>query len=181
MLKNIVNRDVLKNAFVCLFLWGIGFIVAFSLFQHHDSAGRLHLKQPYTLFGAKTMGLFFKIFLNNALVALLISVGGYFTGGLLAVIISFWNGVKLGLIVGEALFHLSLMYILFALIHAPLEITAFCWFGAIGLLGFQNVRRIWSEKKPTLATFPRYRDFIPPLVLLFIAAFTETSLFIFHS
>jgi hypothetical protein len=184
MLTSIANKRVFKNAVVCFFLWVFGFFIAFSLFNHHVPVSmqhRFHLTQPYRLIGANTIRAFVKIFLTNTGVALLLSVGGYFTGGLLAVFISLWNGIKLGLIFGKALFHFSLIYLLTAFIHGPFEIAAFSWFGGLGLLGFLNVRKIWKKEKPTLHDFPDFKNFVPPLALLLMAAVIETSLFVFNS
>lgn len=184
MFKSSANKEIVKNVLLCFFLWISGFFIAFSLFQHHYSESvqnGFNLTQTYHFLGIRTIMLFFKIFLTNAGVALLLSVGGYFSGGLLSVIISLWNGVKLGIIVGQTLFHISLLYVFLGLIHFPLEITAFCWFGGLGLLGFLNVKRIWNNKKPTLAEFPGYKKFMLPFSLLFGAAIIETSLFVIYS
>lgn len=184
MFKRTVNKRIFKNTAICFFLWILGFFIAFSLFQHHYSESVRHgfnLARSYYFFGTRTIMLFSKIFLTNTVVALLLSIGGYFSGGLLSVIISLWNGVKLGMIVGQALFHLSLISLLLAFIHGPFEIVALCWFGGIGMLGFWNVKRIWNNKKPVLISFPGYKKFVPPLVLLFGSAIIETSLFVIYS
>lgn len=121
---------------------------------------------------------FFIIFLNNLSVGLLLSLGGYLSGGLLTVSVLFWNGFVLTeIILTSMTLEIGGYFILYSLIfHAPLEIYSFLLLSSIGMKGFRIIKKIILNKDLNSMSFPKYKQFIPPLIILFISAIIESNL-----
>lgn len=121
---------------------------------------------------------FLIIFTNNLIVGVLLSLGGYLSGGLLSFIILFWNGFFLSEIIQTStVLAIKIDTLLYSLIfHAPLEIYSFLLFSSIGIRGFYIVKDIFRNKNLGALTFPKTNQFIPPVIILFISAIIESNL-----
>lgn len=91
---------------------------------------------------------FFGILINNIIVGILLSILGYFTGGVLTLSILVWNGFLVALVYNLASYQLPLDKILYASKHTPFEVYAFLIFADFGLQGRFFVRRILKYKEP---------------------------------
>ncbi len=120
---------------------------------------------------------FYSIFCNNLIVGALLAVGGYLSGGLLTVIILFWNGFLLTEIVQSAmLLDISGWDIAYSLmLHGPLEIFAFLLFAKIGLGGWQFYKGILREHTITFKNIT-LKGVLCPVALLVVAALIESNL-----
>ncbi len=129
------------------------------------------------------LDIFLKIWGTNLVVATLLSYAGYFTGGILTIIISIWNGFILG--IGLHSFFLRFGYnnikLTFQIFgHIPLEVLTFCWFGRLGLSGWRIIVAVFSEKDID-QKIPSLKRMIYPFVLLTIAAIFESYLIYLNS
>lgn len=122
-------------------------------------------------------GAFWKIFSNNIIVGMIISIAGFATGGIITVSVFAWNGFTLGLlykslqnnfIYGETIFWTH------TLPHAPSEILAFCLFGCIGLKGYKFWNLLFTSSSINTKLIPETKEFFIPVILLFISALIET-------
>ncbi len=120
---------------------------------------------------------FYSIFCNNLTVGALLAIGGYLSGGLLTVIILFWNGFLLTEIIQSALLlDISGSDIAYSLmLHGPLEIFAFLLFAKIGLEGWQFYKGILREQTIAFKNVT-LRGFLWPVTLLVLAALIESNL-----
>jgi len=118
-----------------------------------------------------------QILKNNILVGIILSIGGFYSFGLLSAGMLMWNGMVFGSLIKLALYiNFPVSEILkTVLIHGPLELFAICCFGAQGLAG---LGRLWVTDNsfmspPTAATLSL------PVLILTAAAFMEASAGIF--
>jgi uncharacterized membrane protein SpoIIM required for sporulation len=160
-----------------LVFWLLGFAVTFALYdsightQPAATADKSLNLNGVSLFHSDNIFLF--ILVNNCIVALIMSFGGFFTGGLLTLVFNIWNGLFFGLI-----FQVALRYIpgklWVVLVYGPIELLAFALFSAFGLEGFTHVKRIMKSQplqvQLSRAALLRLRL---PFVLLILAAILE--------
>lgn len=119
---------------------------------------------------------FRQILLTNLLLGVLVSVVGFVTAGIVTATVFLWNGFLLGLVIMKYTFvteePMLLMRDLF--LHGSFEMLGLLWFGAYGFLGWPFVKSVFFTNEGTSASkLPQIRDFLPPTLLLFIAAFIE--------
>ena len=117
--------------------------------------------------------LFLDIFLNNLLVAFLLSVLGFITGGLLSSIILFWNGYILGIVYSAAFYSLPFFAIIYNSKHIPTELYALIAFSTIGFQGFSFCKDLIVHGKITKEYIPNIRKILLPTILLFISSILE--------
>lgn len=119
---------------------------------------------------------FQKIFVNNIIVGLLISIGGYFSYGILSFLILFWNGLSLGSLI--TIFHnlkVSVIeFISMLAFHGLTEFYALILFGIIGMKGVNFYKRIFNSN--TIMINLKFKEFVLPTLLIFISAIIETIL-----
>lgn len=139
--------------------------------EYSKNFGLIHFKES----------VFFTILVNNFVVALLISVGGFLTAGLLTSIVFIWNGFMLAMMVRTVNELFSKGVIKFFLFHGIFEISSFLIFGIIGFGGFTFWRTVVNESKVPLEHIPHWRSFIVPSTLLVIAAGIEYYLIQSHT
>jgi uncharacterized membrane protein SpoIIM required for sporulation len=122
-----------------------------------------------------------KLFFNNYLYALILVFVGYFTGGVVTIILLTLNGLSFGF----SLNYLDVNRIggIFGAIkrlifHAPLEIFALCLMASIGLRGFDLVETFVKTKHfsidQILVTKQMVYQYFAGTLLLFIAALIES-------
>lgn len=169
---------------ICFGLWILGLTISFLIAPHPPAAG-----EPVIISAAsgnhasflRALELTLSIFTHNMMVALVISVAGYLTGGILTIIGLIWNGFLIGTIMETAFVnHLTILQILLGLIHAPFEIGAFLWFGALGLKGLQNLNRVLHDQPVTLRNHPKPKEFVMPSILMTVAAVIESVLIVLN-
>lgn len=118
--------------------------------------------------------LFIDIFFNNLFLCLMLSIIGYLSGGLLTIILLFWNGYILGIPIKAASLTLSLSDILLYSIHIPLELFSLFAFATFGLKGFYFYKNILSKQGIKLPSAKDFKILILASCTLFIAAIIET-------
>jgi uncharacterized membrane protein SpoIIM required for sporulation len=117
---------------------------------------------------------FLDIFLNNLIVGLILSIFGFLSGGLITIIVLFWNGYILSIIFNLALNLLETIEILYYSKHIPIEIIGLILLSSIGFKGFLFYKEVFFQKKINLKIIPKSNEFILPVSLLFIASIIET-------
>ncbi|MGY0408934.1 MAG: stage II sporulation protein M, partial [Polaribacter sp.] len=119
---------------------------------------------------------FYKIFINNLFVGILLSLGGYFTSGILTVLALLWNGVILGSLF--TLFHnlnISLeLFVSMFIIHGVPEFYGFILFSSIGYKGYNFYKNFFKIGKFDIDL--KIKEFRNPTLLLIFAATIETIL-----
>lgn len=119
---------------------------------------------------------FIKIFINNLTVGLLLAIGGYFTSGILTILILLWNGVVLDSLF--TLFHnlnISLeLFISMFIIHGIPEFYGLILFSSIGYKGYKFYDIFLKTGK--LEINLKIKEFKYPILLLTFAAIIETIL-----
>lgn len=152
----------------------VGVLCSIATFEIHDSS----ISNSGSIEIIDNSHDFWSIFLNNLIVGLIISVGGYFSGGLLVLIIIFWNAFFLTEIIQTSLvLKLPFNEIIYGLIyHGPTEILAFLLFGAIGLNGWEFYKRLFYENKVTCSELASIKLLYIPILLLIFSAIIESNL-----
>ncbi len=116
---------------------------------------------------------FFGIFIFNLIVGFLLSFIGYFTGGFLTLLILFWNGFLIAMILNLAVYKLSIGTILYVSKHMPLEIYAFLLFAEFGLRGRFFIKKILIDNEVDFSLVPKTKKLLYPTILLVFASFLE--------
>ncbi|MBL0742642.1 stage II sporulation protein M [Chryseolinea lacunae] len=116
---------------------------------------------------------FLSIVANNLLIGILVSAGGFLTGGILTAAVFTWNGFILMLTI-RALSQCQDESIveLFAF-HGIFEISAFLLFGTIGFRGFSFWKNLIEKDPMPPAVFINWKFALLPTLLLVIAATIE--------
>lgn len=115
----------------------------------------------------------FYLLVNNFTVAILLSLGGYFTGGVLSVLVLFWNGFNLGCYLstynctGLSIFEFSKYFIF----HGIPEFFSFVLFATIGFSGIKLYKNLLKNQE--VKVHLDYRNFIAPSAILATAALVE--------
>lgn len=122
------------------------------------------------------LNVFVKIFKNNLIVGVLLSLGGYFTSGILTVLVLLWNGIILGSVF--TLFHnlnISLeLFISMFIIHGIPEFYGLILFSSIGYKGYKFYNSFFNTGKFNIDL--KIKEFKYPTLLLILAAIIETIL-----
>lgn len=160
-------------------LWVIGAAFSYFLYTPNPVLKLPPLSKNVNLVFDFKFHLFAKIFFNNALVGLLVSIIGFATGGILTAILFVYNGFMLGFIIQNALYlkmsKLSLAHSL--LLHGPLEVVSLLYLGAIGFQGWTFYKMLLkNEMKFEFAQLPHLKTFILPFSGLLLAAIIEASI-----
>jgi len=169
-----------KKAFmICLLCWilGTAFAIDYSMILKSTSLPYYHL--VYSKSMLINLSATWKILLNNLFTSFILCILGYLSFGLLAVMISLYNGYIIGLIINSFVskYTFASMYLVF--LHAPIEVYVLCYFGAIGLMGFENLRKMLADEHfDYFERIPRLKFFLIPLFFLLIAACIESDLFL---
>lgn len=167
-----------KKAFmICLLCWIVGTAVAIDYPMHLKSSSlpNYHLMFSKILF--INLSATWKILLNNLFTSFILCILGYLSFGLLAILVSLYNGYIFGLVVNTFVSKYTFASLYLVCLHAPMEVYALCYFGAVGLMGFQNLRQIFAhEHFEYFKQFPRTKFFWVPLFFLLIAACIESDL-----
>ncbi len=173
------NRELIKFGLIGLACWLIGYFFSlFFYFEKLPSSKMSHSFQGNFHFVLNPL-LFCKIFLNNILVGFVVSVVGYFTGGLLTGITFVWNGFILGITIEEALSHgISGPILIYSLsIHGPIELISFLYLGTIGFKGIYFYKHLLRNNLNDFKyQLPSIKLFIYPILGLLIAALIESSI-----
>ena len=121
---------------------------------------------------------FLEIFKNNLFVGLLISIGGYLSGGILSVIILFYNGYLLADLIQSALIlEIPQTEIIYGLIyHAPIELLAFFLLGSFGFKGFNFYKTLFFRNQIRHEWMSSVYALLIPTFLLALAASIESNL-----
>lgn len=159
-----------------LLCWVLGMFL--SLFVGFDAPVAAKPQPGIAVPEQSACQLWWYIFRNNALLSLLIALGGIFTFGLLTASVLFANGylfarVLLPVVRSE---EISLIEAGKSLLHAPFELYAIFWFGAIG---FSSCQFLFGQnrEKSILEHFelPGVRHVIIPLIVLLFASLLEAA------
>jgi uncharacterized membrane protein SpoIIM required for sporulation len=146
----------------------VGFLLAYSI---TETGVTTHIRDIKHV-GTFEFTIFYKILFKNLIVGVLISVFGYFTCGLFSIVILFWNGMLIGIIIKSNPIDSSI--IPYFVYHGFFEITAFLCFGLIGINGFCFFVNLF-RKNIIQFDFSKTLFFFS-VIVLFIAAIIETLL-----
>ena len=166
-----------KGFLICLLCWIVGTVVAldYPMLLKSSALPNYHFiysKSLYINFSASWM-----VLLNNLFTGFILCILGYLSFGFLAIMVSLYNGYIFGLVVNTFVskYTFASMYLVF--LHAPMEVYALCYLGAIGLMGFSNLRKILAHEPIVyFEQFPRLPFFFLPILFLAIAACIESDL-----
>ena len=122
---------------------------------------------------------FQNIFVTNLMVALILALLGFLSFGLISIFGSIHNGFILAIHLNDFLVKYNLNSLYKVMLHAPTEFLAFCYFGAIGILGFNNLKNLLDNKQyKFFDCMPSFKFFIFPIVLLLISSLVESDIFL---
>lgn len=122
------------------------------------------------------LAVFAGLLVNNTLVGIFLSIGGYFTAGIMTILVLFWNGLSLGLIISQQsqtnlnFFEFSKYFIY----HGIFEFYAFILFANIGYSGIEFYKNLFKNNE--VITRLNYRQFLLPQTILTMAALIEATL-----
>lgn len=137
----------------------------------------LSFKGDFSLNSLKfDVGVFRKIFLKNIIVAFLLSIGGYFSGGILTIAVLFINGFFLGTYFTSYHYcNISLLeFSYYFIFHGILEFYSFFLFSQIGYKGYEFYNEIFLKNKFRIKI--ELNPFIKPTIILVVAALIECFL-----
>jgi uncharacterized membrane protein SpoIIM required for sporulation len=126
--------------------------------------------------GAFFLTVFYKVFLNNVIVGLLLSLAGYFSGGILTLLILFWNGIALGTTLSLYILDASLLN--FFIYHGPIELLGLFLFGTIGLRGWKLYFTMFKQKNFCIEI--KFYELVVPTTIILVAALIEAYLICYH-
>ena len=179
-----MRSKILRNLFIGLCCWILGYCLLTTISANHTqkSTNKIELNpkttdNTYIWSWNNACKAFLKIAYTNIFVAFLLSFVGFYTGGLLSLVILLFNGFMLKMAIIQLPDSWNDLYIASYFWHAPFEIIAFSWFGAIGMLGFTNIRKLFNNETLDLKTPNQLSMYINPLILLLIADIIESLQF----
>lgn len=160
-----MKRDI-KYFFICMFSAVLGVLL---------SNGKFTIDSTFSttasyMFDIKIL---LKIFINNFLVSLFISLGGYLTCGILSIVIIFWNAFLIGCLINTIPARSENPFSLFVF-HGIFEFLGFCFSGMVGMYGIDFYRNIFSNNCLKFNVNIRYQ--CVSIILLFIAGVVEAFL-----
>ncbi|MBY0432987.1 MAG: stage II sporulation protein M [Cyclobacteriaceae bacterium] len=116
------------------------------------------------------------VFFQNLKVALMLSVFGFFSGGLLTTAVLVWNGYTMGMLIKISkiqYLNTSEMIYYQILPHALPELLSFSLFACIGLRGFTFISKLLIQSEVDNSLIPKLSEGIVPIIFLLIAGWLE--------
>lgn len=163
-------------SFITLFTGiAIGYFVNIKFLS--DNFIDLSFNEDFSLYSLKfDLIIFRKIFLKNIIVAFFLSIGGYFSGGILTIAVLLTNGFNLGnYFTSYHYCNISLLeFSYYFIFHGILEFYSFFLFSIIGYNGYKFYHDIFLENKIKINI--ELNSFIKPTIILIIAATIECFL-----
>lgn len=166
----------MKYKLLSLFIFALGFFsyIMFYTAVSQDACVDIENKISYENIQAININIdFLNIFINNLIVAFVLSFLGFLSGGILTSIVLFWNGYLFAIIILLGYQSLDIQTFIYALKHGPLELYALFLFAEVGLGGFVFYKKILLEKEISLTLIPKAKPLLKPISLLFIASIIE--------
>ncbi len=119
---------------------------------------------------------FFHIFISNSVVLTLLLYGGFFTGGLLAATVLFWNGFIITLAVMQLSTQLPPSTLIYGFaLHGSIEVPTLLLAATKSYNGISFYQHLLHHQLRT-DLIPTWKEYGVLLALLAIAAFIESSL-----
>lgn len=156
--------------FICFIVIISGFSLAYYLSDTVMIFPRI-TDTPASILTFK-MTVFYEIFFRNFMVAVLISIVGFFTGGISVIAALFWNGVIVGSLLKSYQFSDSILQ--YFVYHGIFEVSAFICFGMVGLQGISFYINLFKDDICVINIHKRLLLYAS--VLLLIAGIIETLL-----
>ncbi|QTE22381.1 hypothetical protein [Polaribacter cellanae] len=117
---------------------------------------------------------YINIFLTNLMAGIVLSVVGFFTGGIITLLILLWNFILLWIIYASVVSsHQNINIILYYSKHLPIEIYAFALFSIIGFRGFNFYKKLIGSNELGIKLFPNIKELLIPTFLLFLSSLIE--------
>jgi hypothetical protein len=112
---------------------------------------------------------YINIFVTNFVVGLVLSIIGFFTGGMLTLLILIWNFLLLCLIYSSVIStnDISIDIILYYSKHLPLEIYAFALFSIVGFKGFKFYKKLIVSQHFDNKLLPNLKEILLPSFFYF--------------
>lgn len=168
----------MKYKLFSLSVFAFGFVIIFIFLNLEVSNNDLN---PIKFSGYENLQIidtnikFLDIFFNNLVVAFILSILGFLSGGLLTIVTLFWNGFLLGIILFLGYYGLEIHTFLYLIKHIPLELYAFLIFSEFGLKGFNLYKKILTNNETIdIQSTLNFKKLIAPIIILFIASIIET-------
>lgn len=118
--------------------------------------------------------IFVNIFVTNLFVGLILSIIGFFTGGILTLLILIWNFFLLWLVYFPVFTtNRNISIILYFSKHLPIEIYAFVLFSLIGFRGFKFYTKLIISHELDKELLPNLKELLFPSILLFFSSLIE--------
>lgn len=158
----------MKLFFVSFFIFSLG-VLCFLIFNSDFSSSEINGAELIIEENATKELSYMEIFLNNLMLGFLLSIIGYFSGGILTILLLFWNGYLITSTFYVATSILSLKEILYFSKHIPTELIALFIFSSFGLRGFLFYRKIIFNKENEYLLHKKdiiYYLIIPSILLL---------------
>ena len=117
---------------------------------------------------------FVNIFVTNLFVGIVLSIIGFFTGGILTLLILIWNFFLLWLVYFPVFTtHRNINAILYFSKHLPIEIYAFVLFSLIGFRGFKFYTKLIISHQLDKKLLPNLKELLFPSILLLLSSLIE--------
>ncbi len=110
--------------------------------------------------------LFFDIFINNLIICLFIAFFGYISGGIITLIIIFWNGYLLSMFIKTGYSLMQLNEFIYFSKHIPLELFSIFMFANFGLNGFDFYKKLIIKNEIHLIHKREFTRLLLPLMTI---------------
>lgn len=172
-ISSIATIKMTRIQIVCMLFLVLGFFIGFLL-SKGQNAPHISLN-GFAKTHLNYCSVFVKIFTRNLIVGFLLSVMGFISGGMLTSGLLIWNGFIVGVLIKTYATGICVIY--YFIFHGPFEVYAFFLFGIIGLKGFNFYINILKNKAISML-LPKIKEFVKPVLYLFIAGLVESYLIV---
>lgn len=164
------KSNIFLYPIICVLVLFLGLIISYCLSDNNYTI------QPYDISGIIhfDVSVLLKIFLKNIFVGFSIAACGFITGGLASMLILFWNGMLVGIILKT--YNIQNEILPYFIYHGIFEITAFVCLGIVGLNGIDFYVNLFKYNFLKIPVKFFEKLFIFALISLSIAAIIETLL-----
>jgi len=173
------SKKINTGIFISMLCWLIGFGYAFNW----NILNKINQNKTVISIDSKsfiiTLINFQNILIANLTVAIILAFLGYLSFGLISIFGSLHNGFILAIHLNGFFEKFNFNSLYKVMLHAPTEFLALCYFGAIGILGFNNLKYVFkNEQFNFFDSLPSFKFFIFPTGLLILSALIESDIFL---
>lgn len=171
------KNKIIIGMLISMVVWVIGFYLVFDKNSLNILNERIQTLPKQTKPLNECFNDFIEIIMNNLTVAFILSFLGYLSFGVISLFGSFYNGFIFAIYINAFFYKYNSDLIYKVMIHAPSEFFSLCFFGAVGLGGFGNYKRVSNNELSTFFdNLPPTKYYIIPILLLIFSAIIESDL-----